>query len=94
MSVFFYCYLPRLFSLLIIALGLRTTYLSYYGLPEEFLAFFDPESVITIERLLSMGWLLIMLGLVMLLYKLNIIKPRCNQSAIEEITKQEVVLDD
>ncbi len=80
----FYHYLPRLFSLLLVALGFRSMYLSFYGLPKEIKAMLSPESLSVLERILDIGWMFIILGVVMLIYKLIIIKTKINQVATEE----------
>lgn len=84
MAGVFYHYLPRLFSLLIMALGFRSMYLSFYGLPEEMKTVFSQESLSGLEMLLDMGWIFIIVGLGMFMYKSNIIKFNSNKTVTEE----------
>ena len=81
----FYRYLPRLFSLLLMALGFRSIYLSFYGLPEEIKEVFSPESLSGLEMILDMSWLFIIVGLGMFIYKSNIIKNNSNKKVTEEV---------
>ncbi len=62
----------------------RSMYLSFYGLPKEIKAMLSPESLSVLERILDIGWMFIILGVVMLIYKLIIIKTKINQVATEE----------
>ena len=81
----FYHYLPRLFSLLLMALGFRSMYLSFYGLSKEMKAMLSPESLSVLESILNAGWMFIILGFVMLLYKMHFIKTKSNQVVTEEV---------